>query len=69
MENNWVRVYTTQDAVTAEIIKQGLMENDIAAVVMNKKDSSYQTFGTVDIMVSAADLEAADAYIKSIESE
>jgi len=69
MENNWVKVYTTQDAVTAEIIKQGLMENDIAAVVMNKKDSSYQTFGTVDIMVSTADLEAADAYIKSIESE
>ena len=69
MENNWVKVYTTQDAITAEIIKQGLVENDIAAVIMNKKDSSYQNFGLVDVMVSEADLEAAEAYIKSTESE
>jgi hypothetical protein len=69
MENNWVKVYTTQDAITAEIIKQGLVENDIAAVIMNKKDSSYQNFGLVDVMVNEADLEAADAYIKSTESE
>ncbi|MET1057622.1 MAG: DUF2007 domain-containing protein [Pedobacter sp.] len=69
MENNWVKVYTTQDPITAEIIKQGLIENEIAAVIMNKKDSSYQTFGTVDVMVSEADLEAADAYIKSTETE
>jgi hypothetical protein len=69
MENNWVKVYTTQDAITAEIIKQGLVENDIAAVIMNKKDSSYQNFGLVDVMVSEADLEAAEAYIKSTEGE
>jgi hypothetical protein len=69
MENNWVKVYTTQDAITAEIIKQGLVENDIAAVIMNKKDSSYQNFGLVDVMVNAADLEVAEAYIKSTESE
>ncbi|MCX2478507.1 DUF2007 domain-containing protein [Pedobacter sp. MC2016-15] len=69
MENNWVKVYTTQDAISAEIIKQGLVENDIAAVIMNKKDSSYQNFGLVDVMVNAADQEAAEAYIKSTESE
>lgn len=69
MENNWVKVYTTQDPISAEIIKQGLIENEIAAVIMNKKDSSYQTFGTVHVMVSEIDLEAADAYIKSTESE
>jgi hypothetical protein len=69
MENNWVKVYTTQDPITAEIIKQGLLENDIAAVIMNKKDSSYQVFGMVDVMVSATDFEAAEVYIKSTESE
>lgn len=69
MDNNWIKVYTTQDAITAEIIKQGLIENEIAAVIMNKKDSSYQTFGTVDVMVSEADQDAAEAYIKSTESE
>jgi len=68
MEQNWIKVYTTENPVTAEIIKQGLIENDIAAVLMNKKDSSYQTFGLVDIMVNKEDTEAAETYIKSIET-
>ena len=69
MENNWVKVYTTKDPITAEIIKQGLIENEIAAVLMNKKDSSYQVFGLVDVMVTEKDREAAEAYIKSTEIE
>jgi hypothetical protein len=69
MDNNWVKVYTTEDPITAEIIKQSLIENDIAAVIMNKKDSSYQTFGIVDVMVSGDDFEAAEAFIKGTDSE
>lgn len=69
MENNWTKVYTTSDPVTAEIIKQGLIENDIAAVIMNKKDSSYQTFGTIEVLVNKKDIDAAEAYIQSTEIE
>ncbi|MGY0039546.1 putative signal transducing protein [Pedobacter sp. NJ-S-72] len=69
MENNWVKVYTTENPVTAEIIKQGLIENDIAAVIMNKKDSSYQTFGIIEVLVNQKDFDTADAYIKSTETE
>jgi hypothetical protein len=69
MENNWTKVYTTSDPVTAEIIKQGLIENDIAAVIMNKKDSSYQTFGTIEVLVNKKDIDAAEAYIQSTETE
>lgn len=69
MENNWTKVYTTSDPVTAEIIKQGLIENDIAAVIMNKKDSSYQTFGTIEVLVNKRDIAAAEAYIQSTETE
>lgn len=69
MESNWVKVYTTQDPVTAEIIKQGLIEYDIAAVIMNKKDSSYQSFGIIEVLVSSQDLAAAEGYIQSIETE
>jgi len=69
MENNWVKVYTTEDPITAEIIKQGLIENDIAAVIMNKKDSSYQTFGVIEVLVSQKDFDAAEAYIKSTDTE
>jgi len=69
MENNWVKVYTTENPVTAEIIKQGLIENDIAAVIMNKKDSSYQTFGIIEVLVNKKDFDKAEAFIKSSDTE
>lgn len=65
MENNWVKVYTTSDPVTAEIVKQGLIENDIAAIVMNKRDSSYLTFGVIEVLVSTKDLESAQTFLNS----
>jgi hypothetical protein len=69
MESNWVKVYTTENPVTAELIKQGLIENDIAAVIMNKKDSSYQTFGIIEVLVNKKDVEQAESYIQSTETE
>ena len=62
-------MYTTENPVTAEIIKQGLIENDIAAVIMNKKDSSYQTFGVIEVLVNKKDVEKAEAFIQSSDSE
>lgn len=63
MENSWTKVYTTENAYTAEIIKQALIENDIPAVVLNKQDSSYKTFGVLTVMVRPEDFEKANAYI------
>ena len=48
MNNDWVKVYSTTDIFKAEIIKQMLLSNDIEAVVMNQKDSSYH-FGFAEI--------------------
>jgi len=67
MENSWVKVYTTENAITAEIIKQALVENDIPAVVLNKQDSSYTTFGVLTILVRPEDVEKATAYIQENE--
>jgi hypothetical protein len=67
MENNWVKVYTTENAITAEIIKQALVENDIPAVVLNQQDSSYTTFGLLTILVRPEDMDSAAAYIKDNE--
>lgn len=63
MENNWTKVYTTSNPITAEIIKQGLIENDIPAVVMNKQDSSYKAFGVINILVHSEKFDQALAYI------
>ena len=48
MNNDWVKVFSTTDTFKAEIIKQMLLSNDIEAVVMNQKDSSYH-FGFAEI--------------------
>ncbi len=63
MENSWVKVYTTENAFTAEIIKQGLVESDIPSVVLNKQDSSYKSFGVLTVMVRPEDFDRANTYI------
>lgn len=63
MENNWVKIYKTENAFTAEIIKQALEENGIPAVVLNQQDSSYKVFGVLHVMVRPDDAEQAQNYI------
>lgn len=62
MEQTWVRIYTSTDYFKAEIIRQALEASGIDAVLLNKKDSSYQ-FGEVQIMVPEADFAAATEII------
>lgn len=63
MSKNWIKVYTTENPYTAEILKQGLIESDIPAVVMNQQDSSYKVFGVINILVHPDDFGKATAYI------
>ena len=48
VSENWVKVYTTGDAFAAEVLKQGLIEEDIPAVVINKQLSAYN-FGEINV--------------------
>ena len=68
MENNWTKVFSSEDAITAEIIKQSLIENDIPAVVLNQQDSSYKVFGLNNVMVQNENVEKAIAHIESDSS-
>jgi len=49
MEKDWVKVFNTAVQYEAEIIKGLLFENNIECVIMNKKDSSYGSFGYLEI--------------------
>ena len=49
---NWVSVFTTTRELEAGIVKDLLDEAGIPAVILNQKDSSYQTFGDISVMVS-----------------
>jgi uncharacterized protein len=57
-KDDWVIVYLTSSVSTAEIVKGNLIGNDIDAVIINKKDSSYLV-GQVEVYVKPADEEAA----------
>lgn len=63
---NWGKVYSTTVAYRAEIVKSILEENDIAAVIVNKKESVYQLFGSYEVHVAPDDLLKA---IKIVEND
>jgi len=68
MEDNWVTIYSSDKPWQAEIAKQVLIDNEIDAVVINKKDSSYLAFGEAEVYVAAENAEKGRLLIKDIES-
>ena len=51
MKKNWTKVYSSNNPIKTEIIKQMLEEHNINAVEMNQQDSSYNMFGNIQIYV------------------
>jgi Zn-dependent membrane protease YugP len=49
----WTKIYTTTNMIEAEIVSTMLNDNGITAVEMNKQDSSYLSFGTIDLYCPA----------------
>ena len=51
MEKGWIIAYSTRLAYQAEIFKEVLHDHGIAAQIINKMDSTYQTFGDIEVYV------------------
>ena len=66
--DNWICVYTTNQIYKAEAVKDLLTEENIEAVVMNKKDSWY-LFGDVELYVQPEDEHLAVELIKGFKFE
>lgn len=64
MEKHWVKLFITGNPVQAEITKQMLEEHGVAAVVLNKQDSSYR-FGQIELYVH----ESEEAFAKGLIAE
>tara|TARA_B100001175_G_C19391214_1_gene581533 strand:+ start:290 stop:493 length:204 start_codon:yes stop_codon:yes gene_type:complete len=60
---NWIKIYSSTDLFKIELIKGLLEQNNIRNVSMNKKDSSYLSFGEIDILIDHKDLHKARALI------
>jgi len=58
VDNTWVKIYSNTAVYKAELLKGVYEENDITAVVMNKKDSAY-LFGEAELYVKTEDVVKA----------
>lgn len=67
MEKQWVKIFITANPVQAEISKQMLEEHGVAAVVINKQDSSYR-FGQVELYVHESEEAFARGLITEMET-
>jgi len=66
MEKNWIKLLITTNPIQAEITKQLLETHEIAAVIINKQDSSYR-FGQIELYVHESEEAAARQLIAEME--
>ena len=51
---DWFQILKTSDYAQANIIKGMLEENEVPVIILNKQDSSYLTFGYLELYVPVA---------------
>lgn len=64
-----IKILSTSNPNKAEITKQMLEENNINVVLLNKQDSSYNMFGTIELFVPENQEDNATALLNEIEDE
>ncbi len=64
----WVTVLKTKNAQKAEIFKISLLENQINAVIFDKKDSLYPILGDLEIKVLQKDYTLAQTIINNLNA-
>ncbi|AZQ63432.1 hypothetical protein EI427_14680 [Flammeovirga pectinis] len=63
-QSNWEKVFASDQLYQAEIVKETLNERGINAVVLDKRDSSYNAFGYREVYVDKSVAEQATLIIK-----
>jgi membrane protease YdiL (CAAX protease family) len=68
-ENDWKCVFVSDMASEVEIMQGRLQSEGIDAVVMNKRDSSYTSFGKVELLVKPIDFDVAKEILEKATDE
>ena len=68
MEKDSIKIRETNKVYLGQIWKDILSDNEIYSVILNKKDSSYLTFGEIELYVKKADFEKAKSIIENIKN-
>ena len=64
-----LKILSTENPNKAEITRQMLEENNINVVLLNKQDSSYLMFGSIELYVNEEQVEQAMNLLKYSENE
>jgi TusA-related sulfurtransferase len=59
MENNWIKIYTTNQSLKAEMVKALFKDNGIEVVDINKQVSMYQFMGNIELYVHETQFDIA----------
>ena len=68
MEEGWVLAYTTNKMFDAELFKRVLGDHDIESVIINKMDSTYRSFGDIEVYVRQDQIIRAKMLAKEFDS-
>jgi Putative prokaryotic signal transducing protein len=63
----WITVFKTKNSIEAEMCKAKLQDNNINAVIFDKKDSVYPVLGELQVKVVLEDQEKAGTLIANID--
>ena len=56
MPDNWIKIASSKQAYKIALLKGLFKENNIISVSINKKDSSYLSFGEIELLVNEKDV-------------
>jgi len=54
--NNWQKVFETENNIRASLVSDLLKEKGLNPIIVNKKDSSLNNFGQIEILVPPEDV-------------
>jgi hypothetical protein len=66
---NMICIHTTDRRPLAIMLRDKLELEGIKAILLDKKDTTYGTFGELEIYVQPGDVEKARAIISATENE
>ena len=68
-KEQWEKVFGTNAEYQAEILKALLDEENIVSIVVNKQDSSYLSFGEVEVYVKSEDILKAKQIATKLDKD
>ena len=68
-DNRWVKVFTSPSEVLIALLKGKMHEAQIPAVELSKKDTVYNVFGEINLMVPHDHLQAALDILEKFKNE